>query len=92
MDKKNAAIFVQLVPIISAIISFILIKISYDAELITWIIYITTILAFFGFVFFFIGRKLCKKDKVVQILGILDWLSTVYVILLYVFAIFSFGL
>ncbi len=92
MDKKNAAIFVQLVPIISAIISFILIEISYDAELITWIIYITTILAFFGFVFFFIGRKLCKKDKVVQILGILDWLSTVYVILLYVFAIFAFGL
>ncbi len=92
MNKKNVAIFVQLVPIISAIISFILIEISYDAELITWIIYITTILAFFGFVFFFIGRKLCKKDKVVQILGILDWLSTIYVILLYVFAIFAFGL
>ena len=92
MKKRTVAIILELVPIISALISFIFIKISYDAELITWIIYLTTLLSFLGFIFFFIGRKLYKKDKTVRILGILDWLCTIYVIMLYILAIFAFGL
>lgn len=92
MKKRTTIIALELVPIVSAIISFILIKISYDAELLTWLLYITTLLAFIGFIFFFIGKKFCKKDKTVFILGILDWLSTIYVIMLYILAIFSFGL
>ena len=30
--------------------------------------------------------------KIVQILGILDWLATIYVVVLYIIVIFSFGL
>ena len=51
-----------------------------------------TFTSFFGFVFFFIGRKLNKESKIVRILGIFDWLATFYVIALYTIVIFIFGL
>ena len=52
----------------------------------------TMLLAFLGFVFFFIGRKLDKEDRMVRILGILDWIATISVIGFYVLAILCFGL
>ena len=92
MNKKNIAIILELVPIISAIISFTFIMLDLNSEIIRIIISVTTITSFIGFVFFFIGRKLNKENKTVLILGILDWISTLYVIALYTIVIFVFGL
>ena len=92
MNKKNIAIILELVPIISAIISFTFIMLDLNSEIIRIIISVTTITSFIGFVFFFIGRKLNKENLTVLILGILDWISTLYVIALYTIVIFIFGL
>lgn len=92
MNKKKIAIALEIVPILSVLISFILIKIQYVSKITTWIVFITIVLAFLGFVFFLIGRKLYKGDKIVRILGTFDLLSTLYVVTLYIIAIFSFGL
>ena len=92
MNKKTIAIILELIPIISAITSFILIASHYDVTIARHIIKITIILSFIGFIFFLIGRKIIKKDKLVKILGILDLFATLYVILLYLIAFFSFGL
>ncbi len=90
--KKTIAIILEVIPLFSAVISFMLIKLNNNSELLKYAIMITMSLAFFGFIFFFVGKKLNKTDKIVQILGILDWLATVYVIVLYTIVIFSFGL
>jgi len=92
MNKKKMAIVVEMIPVLSVLISFILIKIQYVSKITTWIVFITIVLAFLGFVFFLIGRKLYKGDKIVRILGTFDLLSTLYVVTLYIIAIFSFGL
>ena len=49
------------------------------------------LIAFFGFVFFIIGRKLAKEEKVVRILGICDILATVGVIAIYVLVFIAIG-
>ncbi|MBQ6546722.1 MAG: hypothetical protein IJL74_01840 [Bacilli bacterium] len=92
MNKKTIAIIIEVIPILSAIASFILIVIPYGSGLISHLTPILVFLSLFGFVFFFIGKKLCKGDKIVKILGILDLLSTAYVLALYIVAIFVFGL
>lgn len=92
MNKRKIAILLELVPIISSVLSFILIKLDNNPKIIIWIIAITILLSFFGFVFFFIGRKLAKENKIVRILGIFDWIATLYVIFLYTIAISVFGL
>lgn len=90
--KKTIAIILEVIPLFSAVMSFILIKLNNNSELLKYAIMITMLLAFFGFIFFFVGKKLNKTDKIVQILGILDLLATLYVIVLYTIVIFSFGL
>lgn len=92
MNKKKIAIIVEMIPVLSVLISFILIKIRYVSKMTTLLVFITVILSFFGFVFFLIGRKLYKDDKIVRILGTFDLLSTLYVVMLYIIAVFSFGL
>ncbi len=92
MNKKTIAIILKLIPLVSTIISFIFIVLPYDSEIIKRIVGITTVLSFFGFVFFFIGKNLSKENKLIRVLGIFDWLATIYVILLYTIVIFSFGL
>ena len=91
MNKKIIAIILEIIPILSAIISFILLLIPYGSTTISKIIPITFLFAFLGFIFFFVGRKLCK-EKIVKILGIIDLVSTVSIIVVYIIAIFSFGL
>ena len=92
MNRKTAAILVEIIPILSAAVSFPLILSAYDSALIQRVISITMLLAFLGFLFFIIGRKLAKEDKLVRILGVLDLLATVCVVVFYILAIFSFGL
>ena len=92
MIKKKIALILEWIPIISAPVSYILVMSASDSDLIRRVISITMLLAFLGFIFAIIGRKLAKEDRAVRILSILDRLATVYVIVFYVIAIFSFGL
>ncbi len=92
VNKKKIAILLELVPIISAILSFVFIIIDYNSEITNMIITEATFTSFLGFVFFFIGRRLNKESKIVRILGIFDWFATFYVIALYTIVIFIFGL
>ena len=92
MIKKTIALILEWIPIISAPVSYILVMSASDSNLIRRLIAVTLLLAFLGFVFAIIGRKLAKEDRAVRILSIIDRLATVYVIVFYVIAIFSFGL
>ncbi|MBO6047089.1 MAG: hypothetical protein J6P61_04965 [Erysipelotrichaceae bacterium] len=92
MNKKTIIKFLEKIPIICALLSFVLLVLPIDAPIIKTIMSFTIPLAFLGFVFFFVGRKFCKEDKTVRFLGYLDLLATVFVIVLYILAIFSFGL
>lgn len=92
MNKKIIAIIAEIIPLVSAVVSYTLIVSSLDSDLIRQVISITFLLAFSGFAFFFIGRRLAKESRAVRILGIFDWLATLYVIAIYVIAIFMFGL
>ena len=90
--KKKIAIILELIPIISCIISFILIYSRFDSNNLMFIKTIAMIISFFGFVFFIIGNILVKKDKLVLLLGILDIITTIFVIGFYIIVIFLFGL
>ncbi|MBQ4219090.1 MAG: hypothetical protein IKQ00_07465 [Butyrivibrio sp.] len=92
MDKKKIATIVEIVPIVSAVLNFAFILAFEDSKFIRPIISITMFLAFFGFVFFFVGRSLGKDDKTVKILGIFDILATVYVIAIYILAFLALAM
>ncbi len=92
MNKKIIAVIAEIVPVISVIAAFSLILSPFDSAQVKDGISITMLLGFLGFVFFFIGCKLAKGDRIVQVLGILDWLATLCVIGLYIVAILGFGL
>ena len=80
MNRKTAAVLMEIIPILSAAVSFPLILSAYDSAMIRRVISITMLLAFLGFLFFMIGRKLAKEDRLVRVLGVLDLLSTVCVV------------
>ena len=80
MNKKTVLSIIKLIPVVSAVLSFILVFSDVQAGSLTAV---TVILAFLGFVFFFIGRKSAKEDKTLKILGILDLLSTLSMIVMY---------
>ena len=88
MNRKTFLTIIKLIPVVSAILAYILIFSSAHAGTLTTA---ATLLAFFGFVFFFIGRKQAKEDKALKILGWLDILSTAAVIVLYALAMFAFA-
>jgi hypothetical protein len=90
--KKTIAIILEIIPVLSAVLSYTLVVFGPDSALIRTVIAVTFLLAFLGFVFFFVGRWLAKEDKAVRILGIFDWLSTVFIIAIYVVAFLSVGL
>ena len=92
MNKKIIAVIAELIPVICAPLSYFLVVSSFDSDLIRKLIPVTFLLAFLGFVFFFVGRKLTKEDRLVRILGILDCLASVYVVAFYALAIFLFAL
>ena len=81
MNKKTILTIIKLLPVIAAVLSFILVFSPVDAGGVT---VVTVLLASLGFVAFFLGRKESKEDKTLKILGILDLLATVSIILMYV--------
>jgi hypothetical protein len=92
LNKRTIALLVEAIPVVSAVLSIALIASSVDSDLVRRVILVSTPLAFLGFVFFFVGRKLAKEDRAVRLVGILDWLATLSIIALYTLAVFSFGL
>ena len=90
--KKIIAIILEIIPIVSAVISYPLLVSCLDSPVVRLIIAVTFLCAFFGFVFFFIGRMLAKNDKAVRILGVFDLLATLYIVGIFIVAIFVFGL
>ncbi len=92
MNKKTIAIILEIIPIISAPITYLLIVFGPDSGLLRSIITVTMLLAFLGFVFFFVGRKLAKQERAVRVLGIFDILATLAVIGFYVLAFLSVAL
>ena len=90
--KTTIAIILELLPVISAPLSYLLIITDFNSRFVGGMIAITLLLSFLGFVFFFIGRKLAKGNKAVLILGILDWLATAYTLALAALVALAFGL
>ena len=88
MDRRTILTIAKLIPVVSAVLAYILIFSSAQAGAITTAV---TLLAFFGFAFFFIGLKQANEDKTLRILGWLDLLSTAAIILLYVLAMAVFA-
>lgn len=92
MKKRTIVILLKCLPILASVISFICLKLPDDYTIVRVMIKITVIISFFGFIFFFIGKKMSKNDKLIKMLSIFDLLSTLYIIILYIIVIFSFGL
>ena len=91
MNRKTI-VTIKLIPVISVILSYILILGPFHSEAVKDISGVTVVLAFLGFAFFFIGRRFAKEDKPVKILGIMDILSTLAIVALYALAVISIGL
>ena len=90
--KKTIAVILELIPIVSAVLFYVLTVSHLNSDAVKTVISITCVLALLGFVFFFIGHRIAKGEAAVTVLGILDWLATVFVIAFYVIAVFNFGL
>ena len=86
MSKQTILTIIKLIPVVSAVLAYLLIFSSVQAAPLTTI---AVLLAAFGFVFFFVGRKSAKEDKTLKILGWLDLLSTLSIIILYVIVFFA---
>ena len=91
-NRKKIALALEALPVICVPLSYLLILNKADSSIVRGIIGIATVIAFFGFVFFIIGRKLVREDKTILVLGILYILATLFILGIYVIAIFSFGL
>ena len=92
MSKKTMAIIAETIPLVSTIVFLISVFSSYDSPVMRIVTLISSVLAFFGFVFFFVGRILARGERIVTILGILDWFATLVIFQVYAMAILSFGL
>lgn len=92
MSKKTIAIIVEAIPLVSIVVFLASVFSAYDSPVMRIVTLVTSVLAFLGFVFFFIGRMLVRGERIVTILGILDWFATLVTFQLYAIAIFSFGL
>ncbi len=90
--KRKLAITIEVIPVIAAILSIGLIVSPYSSNAVRGVINISTLLAFMGFIFFFVGRKMDKEDNMVRILSIAALLSGVCMVAFYIVAIMVFGL
>lgn len=90
--NRKMIVTIKLIPVISVILSYMLILGPFHSDFARGLSGVTVILAFLGFVFFFIGRSLAKEDKLIKILGILDILSTLAIVALYALAVISVAL
>ena len=92
MNKRKLAIAIRLIPPISLIIAIVLLLIPPDTAVVRAVITVTMMCALFGFLFHLVSRKLCRDDKLVKTLGLLDIFSSVFILLMYVATAFMVGL
>ena len=71
MSKKTIAIIVEAIPLVSIVVFLASVFSAYDSPVMRIVTLVTSVLAFLGFVFFFIGRMLARGERIVTILGIL---------------------
>ena len=71
----------------SLLMIFTLTLSNFSSSFVGVIIAAAVLLAFNGVVFYVVGRVLCKGDRLVLVLGILDILATVLIIGFYALAI-----
>ena len=90
--NRKMIVTIKLIPVISVILSYMLILGPFHSDFARGLSGVTVVLAFLGFAFFFIGRRLAKEDKLIKILGILDILSTLAIVALYALAVISVAL
>ncbi len=90
--KKSLAITIETIPVIAAILSIGLIVSPLSSSVVKGVINISTILAFMGFIFFIVGRKIDKEDKAVRVMSIAALLSGICMVAFYIAAIMVFGL
>ena len=83
MSRKTIAIIVEAIPLVSIVVFLASVFSSYDSPVMRIVTLVTSVLAFLGFVFFFIGRMLARGERIVTILGILDWFATLVTFQLY---------
>ena len=73
VDRKKLAITLEIIPLASFVLGMIMIFTPLiDSNVFIWIDSVLLFLAFFGFLFGIIARKLVKDDKTVKILSIFD--------------------
>lgn len=92
MEKKKLAIILEIIPIASLVLGFILVFLPISSGVIQWINSVLFMLAVFGFVFGIIGVKMVKGDKAVKILCILDCIAPLIVVLFYVLVFAAIGM
>ena len=92
MNRKTAAVIVELIPVVSAVLGLVFVLSSIETALTRKLTPVLFVLAFCGFVFYYIGRRICRGDRIVKLFGILDWLATFSIIGFYVLAILSMGM
>ncbi len=88
MTKRTTAIIIELIPILSVISALLLLKRDTDSPFLRIVTAVAFLFAFFGFVAFFIGKRLARADKTVKILGVLDWTATAIIVGIYALAFF----
>ena len=91
MSRRTTAIIIEAIPIVSLVICCVLMQLHIDSMSVRRIIAFTMLLALFGFAFFFPGRKLDREDRAVRILGILDWMTTIAVVIFYALVFIALG-
>lgn len=92
MNKKNLAVILEIIPLITLIATYVLVFANLDNDVVRAIILATVTISFFGFIFGIIGRKLSKGDKLVKVLSIFDFLCPVFIIGLYVLVFIAIGM
>ena len=92
MNKKNLAVILESIPLITVIETYVLVFANLDNDVVRAIILATVTISFFGFIFGIIGRKLSKGDKLVKVLSIFDFLCPVFIIGLYVLVFIAIGM
>ena len=64
MSRKTIAIIVEAIPLVSIVVFLASVFSSYDSPVMRIVTLVTSVLAFLGFVFFFVGRMLARGERI----------------------------
>lgn len=85
MKKRTSAIIFELLPIISAIIAYFTTFVIEKESILTLVISaIAIVVAFNGYIFYLLFRKMAKEDMLIKVLSFLDIASSLTIIIFYI--------